>query len=251
MTNELDEPFRLTRLRAAAAMSVGFLTLFIPQQTRPEYFPLNDPSMGLAYLQVICGAALNGKVVVYVDSGRGFNESETICWPVAASPRTHTYTFPLADLPVRSLRFDPLERGPGVLHVLACQIVNRKGEILRKFNSHDFSDLHQTLIEGDGPSWTFVIPPGADDPSAVLPLTFEFRPDGMVERASRRAAYSWMYVAFMVWLALGAIYLAVSRPLGVRAAIMPLIFVGVIAASASLAANRGQIVHAFQLVLNN
>ena len=53
----------------------------LPQEVPLEYYPLNNPSSGLNYLEITCAANVQGETNVYLDNGRGFNELEKIRWP--------------------------------------------------------------------------------------------------------------------------------------------------------------------------
>lgn len=219
--------------------TVGFL---LPQKIPLEYYPLNNPSSGLNYLEITCAANVQGDTDFYLDTGRGFNELEKIRLPIGPSQSAYTYTFPLPDAPLIGLRLDPFISGPGEFTISRFRIINRSGDEIHRFTKDDFQRSHQ--IEAIFPvanGWRLAITGKAEDPYSQIKLLRPIVPRGMNGRNFERCLLSWSYLALMLWILLLAVYFALRWPGDARVATKAGAFLAVIALLFSLVGNRGLI----------
>lgn len=202
--------FRPTRGRAALAIVVAAIAFLMPQEAALVFYPLNNPSPGVLQLQITCGASVTGTTKFYLDSGKGFNEGETISWPIAPGSQPYTYTFPLPDAPLVGLRLDPFEHGPGELTITNLRIIEREGKEVRRFTADDLKDLNQikSVVAVPG-GWKLVT--GGDDPHASFDFPAPIVPVRMNLRNLQRCLLSWSYLALMLWILLLAVYFALAR----------------------------------------
>src|SRR6266496_1502175 len=120
----MSDPFQPTPWRALLAIAIATAAYFIPQRIPLEYYPLNNPSSGLQYLEITCAANFTGETQFYLDFGRGFNELDKIRLPIGPSEMAFTYTFPLQDAPLVGLRLDPLMNGAGEFTLTNFRLIN-------------------------------------------------------------------------------------------------------------------------------
>ncbi len=203
----MTDPFQPTWGRVALAVIIAVAAYFIPQKIPLEYYPLNNPSSGLQYLEITCAANTTGETQFYLDFGHGFNELDKIRLPIGPSEMAFTYTFPLLDAPLIGLRLDPFMSGPGELTITNFRIINRREEEIRRFTKDSFFAMNQ--IDGIVPlenGWKCVIKPGANDPYMNIQLGRPAVPEGMNERNLKRCLLSVGYLTMMLWIILLAIY---------------------------------------------
>ena len=229
--------FRPTWRRGLFAVAVAVVAFLMPQEAPLVFYPLNDPSRGLLQLQITCGATVTGTTKFYLDTGRGFNEDETISWPIAPSSQPYTYTFPLPDAPLLGLRLDPFDSGPGEFTITNWRLIERQGKEIRRFTADDLQQLNQ--IKGVVPvpgGWKLVA--GGDDPHASLDFPAPIVPEGMNIRNLQRCLLSWSYLALMLWILLLAVYFALVRGGPFREIAATTIFLAAIALLFALVGNR-------------
>jgi hypothetical protein len=206
----LPDLFRPTWRRGLLAVAVAAVAFLMPQEAPLVFYPLNDPSRGLLQLQITCASTVTGTTKFYLDNGKGFNEDDTISWPIAPSSQPYTYTFPLPDAPLLGLRLDPFDSGPGEFTITNWRIIERQGKEIRRFTADDLQQLNQ--IKGVVPvpgGWKLVA--GGADPHASLDFPAPIVPEGMNTRNLQRCLLSWGYLALMLWILLLAVYFALVR----------------------------------------
>jgi len=238
----MTDPFQPTWGRAALAVLIALVAYLLPQKIPLEYYPLNNPSSGLQYLEITCAANVTGETQFYLDFGHGFNELEKIRLPIGPSEMAFTYTFPLQDAPLMGLRLDPFERGTGEFTITNFRIINRRGEEIRRFTKDSFFGLNQ--IDSIVPlekGWKFVLKPGASDPYASVELGQPAVPEGMNERNVKRCLLSTAYLALMLWVLLLAVYFALRLFASWHGAMSACVFLAFIALLFAFAGNRGLI----------
>jgi len=229
-----------------ALATIGF---WLPQEIPLEYYPLDNPSSGLDYLEITCASNVQGEAAFYLDTGRGFNEFEKIRLPLGPSESAYTYTFPLPDAPLLNLRLDPFVSGAGELTIVSLRIINRRGDEIHRFARTDFELSHQIAdlaVTKNG--WRLTTSAKADDPYSQIRLAHPIVPAGMNGRNLRRCLLSWGYLALMLWIILLAAYLALrghreSR----REAAKACIFLAFIALLFSAVGNRGLIKNSLRI----
>ena len=235
------DPFRPTWRRGLLAAVVAVAAFLMPQEAALVFYPLNDPSPGTLQIQITCASSLTGNTRFYLDTGAGFNERDTITWPIAPSSQPYTYTFPLADAPLCGLRIDPFDTGPGEFTITNLRVIERHGKEVRRFSKDDFASLHNIeaiVPRSDG--WKFVVAK-ADDPYACLAFPSPLVPDGMNVRNLQRCLLSWGYLALMLWILLLAVYFALVRGRPWREIFSSTAFLAGIALLFAAVGNRGLI----------
>ena len=238
----MTDPFQPTWGRAALAALIAWVAYLLPQKVPLEYYPLNNPSSGLQYLEITCAANVTGETQFYLDFGHGFNELEKIRLPIGPSEMAFTYTFPLQDAPLMGLRLDPFEHGAGELTITNFRIINRRGEEIRRFTKDSF--FGQNQIDGIVPlenGWKFVLKLGANDPNVRVQLGQPIVPEGMNERNVKRCLLSTGYLALMLWILLLAVYFALRLFTSWRGAMHACVFLACIALLFAFVGNRGLI----------
>ena len=243
MTNDkMHDPFQPTWGRGLLAVAVATFGFLLPQKVPLEYYPINNPSSGLNYLELTCAANVQGETNIYLDNGRGFNELEKIRWPIGPSRSAYTYTFPLPDAPLFNLRLDPFISGAGEFTITNFRIINRRGDEIHRFTREDFQLTHQIdAIMPFGDGWKLVVGASADDPHSLIKLFRPIIPEGMNERNLKRCLLSSGYLALMLWILLLAVYFALRLHRHGRAMACAAVFLAFVALIFSLVGNRGLI----------
>jgi len=238
----MTDPFQPTWGRALLVIVIATASFFIPQEIPLEYYPLNNPSSGLQYLEITCAANVNGETQLYLDFGRGFNELDKIRLPIGPSEMAFTYTFPLQDAPLMGLRLDPFMNGAGEFTITNLRIINRREEEICRFTKDSFFAMNQidsvTALEK---GWKLVIKPGANDPYANIQLPRPLIPEGMNERNLKRCLLSTGYLSMMLWIILLAIYFALRLFPNWRTVVRACAFLLFMATAFSIVGNRGLI----------
>ena len=235
-------PFHPTLLRLLLVVVITAAAFLMPQEAPLVFYPLNDPSPGTLQLQIKCASTVTGTSQFFLDSGAGFNEVESIRWPMAPSRQSYTYTFPLPDAPLVGLRLDPWPDGEGEFTIAQMRLIERNGREVRRFTKDDFRTLHQidqVVPLPDG--WKLVAKPGASDPGVVIDFPGPIVPRGMNLRNAQRCLLSWGYLALMLWILLLAVYFALMRGRPLKEIVRSAAFLAEIALLFAAVGNRGLI----------
>jgi hypothetical protein len=233
--------FQPTLPRCLLAAGVAIASFYLPQEIPLEYYPLNNPSSGLQYLEITCAANVRSETNFYLNTGRGFNEFDKIQFPIGPSTMAYTYTFPLPDAPLFDLRLDPLLNGAGEFTITNFRIINRRNEEIRRFTPAQFYGAHQIkeivpLKEG----WKLVVSQ-SDDPHVQIRLDGPVIAEGMNERNLKRCLLSTGYLAVMLWIVLLAVFFAFLGNRTRRSALQAIAFLLFLAFCFSFVGNRGLI----------
>lgn len=232
--------FRPTIWRCVVAAVVAIGAFFISQEIPLEWYPLNNPSSGLRYLEIKCAANTTGNVQIFLNNGRGINELDKISFPIGPSEMTFTYTFPLVDAPLREIRLDALDK-PGELLVEGMRLINRRGEELRRFTIDDFGAKYGlSAIEPTQHGWKMVV----SDPHggrAHIDFSHFSAPEGMNERNFKRCLLSTSYLAMMLWIILLAVFFAFRVPEPWRKTVRSMAFLAWLGIVFAFVGNRGLI----------
>ena len=235
--SRLADGFRPTWRRGLFAVAVAAVAFLMPQEAPLVFYPLNNPSRGVLQLEITCASTVTGTTQVFLDSGKGFNEGETISWPIAPSSQAYTYTFPLPDAPLLGLRIDPFDSGPGEFTVTNCRIIERHGTEIRRFTVDDLRDTNQIKEVASVPGgWKLVAAGG--DPHVSLDFPAPIVPERMNLRNLQRCLLSWSYLALMLWILILAVYFALVRDNWGRQTVMAAAFLAGIAMLFALVGNR-------------
>lgn len=232
--------FRPTWPRIFFAAAVAIIAFFLPQEVPLEWYPLNNPSSGLRYLEITCAANTTGNTQIFLNTGRHINELEKISFPIGPSEMAFTYTFPLADAPLREIRLDPLDR-PGELRITNFRLLNRRGEELRRFTKDSFVNLQGLApIEPIPDGWKMIVT-GEHGGWAHIDFSRFIAPEGMNERNLKRCLLSTGYLAMMLWIILLAVFFTFRAPEPARKTLASMAFLALLATCFAPVGNRGLI----------
>ena len=227
--------------RILFGLFVSGIILLLPQKIPFEYFPLNNPSAGLQYLEMTCATDVKSISEIFLDTGRNFNDIEKIQWPMGPSDTVFTYTFPLPDAPLYRLRFVPFSAKPGKFTFVNFRIINRKRREIRSFTQDSFSRNNRGgSISNTIDGWQI----GARDgeiPQFIIALTPPLFAEGMTMRNFQRSLISTSYLALMLWIVSLAVYLAFMSHRTPGAALGHIVFLFFLSICFSLVGNRGLI----------
>lgn len=237
---ETPNIFRPTKGRLLFAVTLAVVAFSAPQEVPLEWHPLNHPSSGLRYLEITCAANTTGSAKILLQSARSINDLDTIAFPLAPSERAFTYTFPLADAPLRGLRLEPIDTSDGELRITNFRLINRRGEELRRFTKDSFTSLHGSLrIEPTADGWKMVS--GSSGGWAEIDFGFFSPPEGMNERNLKRCLLSTSYLALMLWIILLAAFFAFRTREPWRKTVSSMAYLAFLALCFAPVGNRGLI----------
>jgi hypothetical protein len=131
---------RVKREFAALAAVVIFLSaavaLFISAEKDAFYF------------EVSMRSSQPGSAQLFYDTGKGFNEAESVRNPVRKSELQWTYRFALRPAVYRSFRFDPIDHGDCKVTIYHVAIRDSSGRLVRNFPIGEFTDFHDVSTAG-------------------------------------------------------------------------------------------------------
>lgn len=238
---DITEALRPTRARVLIGLAIAIAAFFLPQEIPLEYYPLNNPSSGLQYLEIRCASNFRGNTSIYLDTGKGFNELDKILWPIAPSEMAFTYTFPLPDAPLFRLRLDPIDNGAGELRVPNFRLINRREQEILRFGPDSFAERHQIDSVTPLEKGFTVTVTQSDNPWLLIDLAKPLAAEGMNERNLKRCLLSTGYLTFMLWLILLAAFFAFHPRGPWKRYLPPITFLLFLAAIFAIVGNRGLI----------
>lgn len=238
---DITEALRPTRARVLIGLAIAIAAFFLPQEIPLEYYPLNNPSSGLQYLEIRCASNFRGNTSIYLDTGKGFNELDKILWPIAPSEMAFTYTFPLPDAPLFRLRLDPIDNGAGELRVPNFRLINRREQEILRFGPDSFAERHQIDSVTPLEKGFTVTVTQSDNPWLLIELAKPLAAEGMNERNLKRCLLSTGYLTFMLWLILLAAFFAFHPRGPWKRYLPPITFLLFLAAIFAIVGNRGLI----------
>ena len=175
----MGDPFRPTWRRCLLAAVVAAAAFALPQEAPLEWYPLNNPSSGLQYLELTCAANTTGTTRVHYDIGSGFDALHTITIPMGPSAQAFTYTFPLPDAPLCRINLEPLNV-PGELRITNCRIIDRAGTEIRRFAMDSCeAESGTATITPTKEGWKFICSPSGTIPTVSLKLQTPIAPRGI------------------------------------------------------------------------
>jgi hypothetical protein len=237
VTPDLFRPSWLRILFAAAVAIGGF---FISQEVPLEWYPLNNPSSGLQYLEITCAANYTSTVEIFLDQTRGFNGLDAITFPIGPSEMAFTYTFPLADAPLYHIRLDPLFNGSGEFTITNFRLINRRGEEIRRFGPHHFYNIEEMQVVPLEKGWKLVMK-DTHDPKLLVQIDGPIVAEGMTERNLKRCLLSTSYLAMMLWIILLAVFFTFRAPEPWQLTLKSMAFLALLGVFFSFVGNRGLI----------
>lgn len=237
----MGDPFRPTWQRGLLAAAVATAAFLLPQEAPLEWYPLNDPSSGLQYLEITCAANITGTTRIKYDIGSGFDPLHTITIPIAPSQQAFTYTFPLPDAPLRGLRLEPLD-GTGELRITNFRIIDRAETEIRRFTMDSFQPEEGiATIDPTNNGWMIRCAPNGQLPAVSITMGGPVIPRGMNDRNLQRCLLSWSYLSGMLWLLLLIAWLVSLPPNRWKHAVHTAGFLALLGALFSAVGNRGLI----------
>ena len=132
----------LPALLVAALLSALVVVPFLPAaKSQTSLFAVEVPMTSTA----------PGQVLLYYDTGSGFNESAVTRVNLTKSATPVTYRLPLPPGTYSSFRFDPIDR-EGTVNISAVRVVGQGGRLIRALAFRDLKPAQhiQSLRERDG-----------------------------------------------------------------------------------------------------
>ena len=149
----------LPALLVAALLSAFVVVPFLPAaKSETSLFAVEVPMTSTA----------PGQVLLYYDTGAGFNESAVTRVNLTKSATPVTYRLPLPPGTYRSFRFDPIDR-EGTVNISSVRIVGQGGRLIRALAFRDLNPAQhiQSLRERDG-RLELIVTPGTNDPQLIV-----------------------------------------------------------------------------------
>ncbi len=235
--------------RGLLVFAIALAGFCLPQEIPLEWYPLNEPGNDIDYLEISCAADGTGGVQILYDAGKGWNERDSIRFPISATSQTYTYDFPLPDAPMMDLRLAPLSGG-GTLTIRQMRIIDRRGTEMRRFTRETFEPVSQIAsIDPLPDGWKIVSEKNATAPLVHIPLAAPLLAKGINHRNLLRCVYSSSYLALMLWILLLAALFTFYRPHGWSDAFSHVGFMAIVAILFSVAGNRGLIKNSVRYAL--
>ncbi len=99
-------------------------------------------AFNILYFIVRMGSSTNGVCQVYFDTGNGYNGKDSYKFHLQnKNLQKYIFLIPAND-GIKSIRFDPLDTA-GEVQIKAARIVNKQGDIIKKFSLRDFKAVNQ------------------------------------------------------------------------------------------------------------
>jgi len=225
--------------RALFAFAVALAGFCLPQEVPLEWYPLNEPGNDTNYLEISCASDANGQVQIFYDTGKGWNELNSIRFPISPTTQTFTYTFPLPDAPITAMRLTPGASG-STLTIRQMRIIDRRGVEMRRFTGEMFKPLSQIAsISPSSDGWKIAAETNATVPTVDIQLIAPTLAKGIDHRNFLRCLYSSSYLALMLWILLLAVLFTFYRPENRGDAFSHVGFMALLAVMFSIVGNRG------------
>jgi hypothetical protein len=175
--------------------------------------PAAKSQTSLFAVEVPMTSTAPGQVLLYYDTGAGFNESAVTRVNLTKSATPITYRLPLPPGTYRSFRFDPIDR-EGTVNISSVRIVGQGGRLIRALAFRDLKPAQQiqSLRERDG-RLELIVTPGANDPQLIVDFT---RPL-VVAATFSDLTHGWLTRSAVVFAALATLLLALDLTPRLRA----------------------------------
>jgi hypothetical protein len=99
--------FKLNTVCYLIVFLIAYLSVFyLDQDYQLGYYPLNDPSDGFQYIQIVCKTNYDVKLQIILKSGSFYINNKEIIFDIKNSNELYIYTFPLFDSPLSGLKFE-------------------------------------------------------------------------------------------------------------------------------------------------
>ncbi len=190
--------FTLPALLAAALLSAIVVIPFLPAARS---------SSALFALEAQMTSTAPGQVVLYYDTGTGFNESQVARVNLTRSATPISYRLPLPPGTYKSFRFDPIDR-EATMMLSGVQIVGPGGRVVRALGLPELKPAQQIQsFRASGNQLELVVAAGANDPQLVV----DFNPPLQVTAQLGDLMHGYWARALVVFLVLGAILFGLDR----------------------------------------
>jgi hypothetical protein len=139
------------------------------------FFTFTTPERGAYFFEISVTSNAAGVVQIYYDTGHGYSETDSERQALAAGTVPVVYRFSLPTGTYWGLRFDPID-GEGTVDFSDAKIVDRNGNIVRRFAPAEFFPAHQiaSLISKNN-GLEMRTTPGDNDPYLVLSIPEHFQ----------------------------------------------------------------------------
>ena len=187
----------LPALLVAALLSALVVVPFLPAaKSQTSLFAVEVPMTSTA----------PGQVLLYYDTGAGFNESAVTRVNLTKSATPVTYRLPLPPGTYRSFRFDPIDR-EGTVNISAVRVVGQGGRLIRALAFRDLKPAQhiQSLRERDG-RLELIVTPGTNDPQLIV----DFPRPLVVAATFSDLTHGWLTRSAVVFGALASLLLALD-----------------------------------------
>ncbi|PHX73399.1 MAG: hypothetical protein CK548_01355 [Opitutia bacterium] len=180
------------------------------------FLPLARTQSSLFALEAKMTSTGPGKVVLYYDTGPGFNETAVSRVNLTKSDTPLTYRLALPPGTYRAFRFDPIDR-EGTVNLSSTRVVGLGGRVIRDLAFRELKPVQhiQSLREHDG-RLELIVAKGANDPQ----LHVDFTPPLVVSPSSAELTHGWLPRSAAVFAVLAALLFALDRTPRLRAAFL-------------------------------
>ena len=140
-------------------------------------------------------SSVAGTSQIFIDTGHGYNETDSIAWHVQPGV-SQKYSFPLPALPVKSIRFDPINL-TSVVSIKNAGIENALGETIKSFPPQSFTPKGQIRsVNISGNVLTMQAEDNANDPKTEIENSSV---DGKNNWVNFLAKRGWIYAGYALF----------------------------------------------------
>ena len=168
------------KFASASTLLVAALVSVLSAVPRLSDLRQVEPDARLFVLRVRMASRAPGRVQLYWNGGRGYQESDSSVLPIAPGDEPGTYRLAIPMGTYAELRFDPIDNDGRVL-IDDAAIVDAQDRVLREIPLGDFEALNQIRSLGlERGRLTVDVTPGGNDPQLLV----RFRPPLVVDVAA-------------------------------------------------------------------
>ena len=179
------------------------------------FLPAAKSQTSLFAVEARLASSVPGQVVLYFDSGTGFNEGAVARVNITKTAEPTLVRLPIPPGSYRAFRFDPIDR-EGTVRLQSLQVVGAGGRVIRAlpFSALQIVQHIQPLQQRDG-LLEIAVTPGGNDPQFFL----NFSPPLVVDASFADLTHGWLSRAAIVFFPLLALLFLLDRVAAVRTAL--------------------------------